>query len=145
MKHSKIQAIIKSSLTNNLKKQIKDLRLEVEDLKKEKMDKRITRLSEVTAELEAMQQEWIRLRNLLEQNIRSRSNKQSANEDIEILRNILREKDEAIKKLKSEISSISLSSKEKEALLEESNKLNNDLKQKMEKLKKQNADLLKIK
>ena len=57
MKHSKIQAIIKSSLTNNLKKQIKDLRLEVEDLKKEKMDKRITRLSEVTAELEAMQQE----------------------------------------------------------------------------------------
>ena len=145
MKHSKIQAIIKSSLTNNLKKQIKDLRLEVEDLKKEKMDKRITRLSEVTAELEAMQQEWIRLRNLLEQNIRSRSNKQSTNEDIEILRNILREKDEAIKKLKSEISSISLSSKEKEALLEESNKLNNDLKQKMEKLKKQNADLLKIK
>ena len=82
---------------------------------------------------------------MLEQNIRSRSNKQSTNEDIEILRNILREKDEAIKKLKSEISSISLSSKEKEALLEESNKLNNDLKQKMEKLKKQNADLLKIK
>lgn len=109
------------------------------------MDKRVTRLSEVTAELETMQDECIRLRNLLEQNIKSKSNKQSLNSDIEILRSILKEKDEAIKKLKNDLSSVSNSSKEKDSLLEESNKINNEFKQKLDKLKKQNADLLKSK
>ena len=39
VKQNKLLAIIKSSLTNNLKKQIKDLRQEVAELKKDKMDK----------------------------------------------------------------------------------------------------------
>lgn len=38
-KQGKLLAIIKSSLTNNLKKQIKDLRQEVSELRKDKMDK----------------------------------------------------------------------------------------------------------
>lgn len=38
-KQGKLLAIIKSSLTNNLKKQIKDLKQEVTELRKDKMDK----------------------------------------------------------------------------------------------------------
>ena len=47
-------AILKSSLTNNLKKQIKDLRQKVSELEKEKMDTRVTKMKEVQAELDAM-------------------------------------------------------------------------------------------
>ena len=57
VKHNKLLAILKSSLTNTLKKQVKDLRQELNELKKEKMDKKYTKVKEVNTELEVMQEE----------------------------------------------------------------------------------------
>ena len=126
-----------------MKKQIKDLRLEVEELKKEKMDKRVTRLSEVTVELKVMQEEWIRLRNMLDHKYKSNPSKLSKG-DIEILRNLIKEKEDTIKKVRSDNSTIAQICKDKEGQIQESNKVINDLKQKHEKLKKQIVDLPKL-
>lgn len=57
VKHKKMLAILKSSLTNNLKKQVKDLRSEVSDLKKEKMDMKNTKVTELNIELNVMKDE----------------------------------------------------------------------------------------
>jgi hypothetical protein len=57
VRHKKLLAILKTSLTNNLKRQVKDLRQEVSDLRKEKMEVKNTKVNEVTTELEIMKEE----------------------------------------------------------------------------------------
>lgn len=101
VKHKKLMAILKSSLTNNLKKQVKDLRQEVETLKKDKMDKKVTKMNELQAELDAMTEECSRLRIILEENFKGMQLK-SKDADMEALRNEIMHKDQIIEQMQSD-------------------------------------------
>ena len=101
VKHKKMLAILKSSLTNNLKKQVKDLRSEVSDLKKEKMDMKNTKVTELNIELNVMKDEWLRLRNILEENFKSKAGKEQQQE-AKALKSGLQERDVFIDTMRSD-------------------------------------------
>jgi len=65
------------------------------------MDKKITKLSEVQAELDAMTTEWSRLRNILEQCFKGQQAKLKDN-DIDTLKNEIRQKSIVIDQMQSD-------------------------------------------
>jgi myosin heavy subunit len=134
IKQNKLMAILKSSLTNNLKKQVKDLRQELIEHQKERSDKKYTKMNEVTTELEVMQQEWLRLRTLLEVNFRAAPSQN--NSEIKVLQHHNDEKNMVIEQMRDDNTALALACKEKEEQIVDQNLTITDFKNKNEKQKK---------
>ena len=137
-------AILKSSLTNNLKKQVKDLRQKVTELEKEKMDKKATRMNEVQAELDAMSEECTRLRNILEQNFKGEQMR-SRDSELEAYRHELMQKDNIIAQMQADNTSIAQACNEKDEIIDSLKKEKDDVLHKSEKQKKASSSINKYK
>ncbi|CAI2367351.1 unnamed protein product [Moneuplotes crassus] len=132
--NNKLMAILKSSLTNTLKKQVKDLRQELSELNKEKKEKKYTKINEVTTELEVMQEECTRLRGLLEESLKAKP--QPPDENIDHLQEQLDEKDALIKQMESDNVALAQALQSKDDLAEKAKNNHSDLKEKYDKQKK---------
>lgn len=127
-------AILKSSLTNTLKKQVKDLRQEVTDLRKERTDKKFTKMNEVTAELEIMQQECVRLRTLLEQTLKGHHPTHEKSDDQGVKETLI-EKDEVIDQMRRDNIALAQACKDKDEEIEKHKVQASEIKSKYEKQK----------
>lgn len=134
VKQNKLMAILKSSLTNNLKKQVKDLRQEVTELRKERSDKKYTKMNEVTTELEVMQQEWLRLREMLENNFKITPGPSTS--EIKVLQHHNDEKNVVIEQMRDDNTALAQAWKEKDDYIANINQTITDLKNKNDKQKK---------
>ena len=128
-------AILKSSLTNNLKKQVKDLRQKVSELEKEKIDIRVTKMKEVQAESDALSEECTRLRNILEQNFKGEQIK-SRDSELEGYRHQLMEKDNIIAQMQTDNTNIAQACHEKDEIIDSLTKEKDGIAHKTEKQKK---------
>ena len=91
-------------------------------------------MSEVTAELDAMQEECLRLRTMLEENLKNNQNKEK-DDEIELLKNEIKLKDDENRQMRSDNTTMAQAWKDKDNHIKTQAKHYGDLKQRFEKQK----------
>lgn len=137
------QVIIKTSLINNLKRQVTDLRQKMKDLQvvhsKLKRDKKITKLGELEMEIQVLTNESVRMRGLLDEAY-------DANKHLKKLETSQvdsKEKDKALKIMQNENTEMAFVCQEKESQVKKLEESGIEKSQIIDRLKKQVANLKK--